>query len=841
MSQNKELRFQFVVDERSAQQMKRVLTELIGLGQQLAKTLNGVSIGGGGGGGLISGNVGAAQSPTQMIAGGAAPKGATSQNRGLAQVFIDSGKNIKGLADVSKDSMRVMSDAIKRAVDEQKRSITSLDDQLVRLAKRYDDLKTREKSAVSGGHMTADRAREHYDAKRAEVMGEHAETEMSRQKAKKDLENLAERQRQMTIASDPYAALGGEDGDEPPRKPGLGERMMGMVPPQARGMISRYGGVAGLALGARAIYGTAWDSIWNDPMAFQRMSAQRGALWQDPLLSTHMGDRSYLDATGRVFGDRNKAQDFKDISNQTWSARWNNFQAGHLLNWGEGLRAQSDVALAQTVQQRQREFIDAEIQADPMRAHMMGQLGGQSGMRLSMMRSLGIGNGFDKKTGQYKTHFDDFLQSFRDRGYSEGEAVGAVGAIESASTRLAGRRFAHTALSAQGAGIHSAAGIIGAMSEGGLSNASGFMDALLTQRGDVGGLNQIGAAVAQMVQHGGHGDDGLGLLRILSQGLTGGAGDSLIARQNIAGLQLSERNLMQGGLDPYQQARNTQLAFRKFGDKGLYAAQYAATQMTAEDIASLSSKKGLSPSLTSLGFTQDDVAGLMELQGGKSSSRLDRLVSDPRAAGSPMAKTLDSLRAHIAKGGSPQSWIGEQENRDKALSDIATSMVVSGQATDYSSALGMARTEFGLFSDGSGKVGRRGAAGGGSLEADQMKLQAQAAKDFTTWMQTEAKGLIATGSQMQAARDIMVKNVEDIAKSGGDVAQALAAVADTIKATASGAVSRENAPEYMKAIAELNAARAAVPKTSGGGGVNSLNAQKRVQAAQKRVNELKGR
>jgi hypothetical protein len=198
-----------VVDERSAQQANRVIKDLISSAEKLAKTLSGVSLGGApgaaGGNGLVTGSVGGSQSTQQMVS-----KVQGSQSKGLAQVFIDNGNALKGLANVSTSSMRIMSEGIARAVDQQKRSLSDLDTQLVKLAKRYDDLKDREKAAIANG-LSPTRAREMYGAKGDELTGQMLSAQTEREKIQGNLAKLQEHERQMAIARDP--AAGGSDDD----------------------------------------------------------------------------------------------------------------------------------------------------------------------------------------------------------------------------------------------------------------------------------------------------------------------------------------------------------------------------------------------------------------------------------------------------------------------------------------------------------------------------------------------------------------------------------------------------------------------------------------------------
>jgi hypothetical protein len=317
MSGNKEIKFSFVVDERSAQQAKRVIRDLISDAEKLAKTLNGVGLGGGGGGGggfggnLVTGSVGGGKSAQQMIS---SIQSKPKQGGGLAQVFIDNAQALKGLGNISRESMRVMSDSIKRAVDEQKRAIAGLDDQLAKLARRYDDLGAREKAAIANG-LSPDKARALYNEKAADIQSQIVSTQVERQKAMKGYNTLDEQRRQMAINGG-----GGVPPDEPPSGGGYGNSRFGKMFPMRTpdGRLVRWGAmgaaaVTGLVAGAGELQAQQFDYISNQARQAQAMKTMG--------VATRTGDLQYAAALMQVMRDPMKRAEFTDVGNSTISRR----------------------------------------------------------------------------------------------------------------------------------------------------------------------------------------------------------------------------------------------------------------------------------------------------------------------------------------------------------------------------------------------------------------------------------------------------------------------------------------------------------------------------------------
>lgn len=138
MSASKQLRFEFVMDSQSFQQVKRALGELTTEAQKFAKAMQGS------GGGLFGGaNVGS-RNPTQaqthgkMHAAGnpMGPIGST-----LAQAVLKDVNAVRALSKSGADAMKVMKDATGQSIREQIAVVENLDKKIASLQSRYASLK----------------------------------------------------------------------------------------------------------------------------------------------------------------------------------------------------------------------------------------------------------------------------------------------------------------------------------------------------------------------------------------------------------------------------------------------------------------------------------------------------------------------------------------------------------------------------------------------------------------------------------------------------------------------------------------------------------------------------
>ncbi len=148
MSTGKELKFQFVLDTQSFQQVKRALGELTTEAQKFAKAMQSS----GGGGSLFGG-----ASLGNRKSGGSASfgSGLTVGTSSLAQAVLKDIDAIRTLSRTGAESMKMMKDMTGQSIRDQIASIERLDQKIKLLKDRYDSLKTPAQKANSALALTA--------------------------------------------------------------------------------------------------------------------------------------------------------------------------------------------------------------------------------------------------------------------------------------------------------------------------------------------------------------------------------------------------------------------------------------------------------------------------------------------------------------------------------------------------------------------------------------------------------------------------------------------------------------------------------------------------------------
>lgn len=138
MSASKQLKFEFVLDSQSFQQVKRALGELTTEAQKFAKAMQGSGGGLFGGANVGSRNPSQAQTHGKMHAAGnpMGPIGST-----LAQAVLKDVNAVRALSKSGADAMKVMKDATNQSLREQIAIVENLDKKIASLQSRYASLK----------------------------------------------------------------------------------------------------------------------------------------------------------------------------------------------------------------------------------------------------------------------------------------------------------------------------------------------------------------------------------------------------------------------------------------------------------------------------------------------------------------------------------------------------------------------------------------------------------------------------------------------------------------------------------------------------------------------------
>lgn len=779
----KKITLQFVVDPVSAQQAQRIMGQLINTATQLTKALNGTGVGGGGGGfggSFVTGNVGGSQTSGQIRSAQNTARGPSANGqKSLAQVFIDSGSSLKNLANVSQSSMRVMSDSLKRAVEEQKRSLEGLDRTIDKVVRDYDRLK-------EAGQLDSPEGRK--------VGRRHLKLLSKRDDYGEDLDELQGLQKRLDAGSGGGGGFGR----------GLWNALTGKGPgptlpaglssiPGLQGAIR--GGIPALAFGAMS---NAVDYVqWRDPMVLQEARAKRAGLWGDTLLETQRGNMSTTDAMERIMGNSSTKADFEKISQRGYlSSAWHNVQLKDLVfNQGKFLEDVSPVGVEQRKQEEMRKYVEMEKQADVITQNNMGLLLGGYRGRLSGMRQLGIGNYTDKVSGQYRTSYDDFLNAGHGR-FSHEEVMGSALGIQSSG---GARSLAHSmAYSALYSGMPGAEGIIGQMGEGGGENAKAFMDRLLTRQGDVAALARVGQGAAGFASAAGGGSGGLGVLEALSQGLNGSAGDMLTARQNLQGLQAYQGQITRGG-DPYQRGVNTVLAAKYFGDTGAQGVQFAATGMNQDEVEE-AARGRFSDTMKAVGLDKYGAGTFRKFQSEKEMTELlQRTVSGENLPPGSYMETVNRLRDAFTQGQSGEEYFKTLSAADRktGLRDLAAAERLTHEGMDEGTAAGLARRIAFGYEGSRGRGGRIGAAGGEIEEKEATAANIEAEK-FADWMKSGASGIKDSLDKLKIYNDKFGEMVHDLTAQGSDMVVTFAAISAALKAVQGGTLKAADAQSFVR-------------------------------------------
>ena len=767
MSEGKEIKFKFVVDEQSAQRVNRVLDEMIKRAQDLAKTLQGVGGVGGGGTGLlgkgtVGGGVGRA-SPQSTMASAAS---STTQKVSFASVLGQNVDMLKKMGAEGTMAMKAMSDALATGVTKQKSSIGALEGELSKLLKMYQGV------GVQGGEAFSKR-----------IQDRIAETTAKLGAARKELSELQKAQGQADAAMAPNAE---------PSKLGRFARLRGFLNqgggigaqevsaagisriPGIGGMLGGVGGLAGGAMfagaGAAASFGVAAArqaamSAYNAPALAQAARLQTTELGPSTYaMKMRAGDWSDRRMLGAIQNDPSRAQEFKDLTGGTagdWNWSYDGVTRG-IVNWGrragirfsgagdawsrEGLKGavasffagDESVDYQNQIKQRNQQYIEKTSQELALHNTIMGEATQGSLGKMSMMRALGIGSGNEKKTGAYGSWGEKFLNQFGT--FAPEEVVAAVQGIGAAGTRKAGHSgILSSVLSATGAGITSAATLGGTFSRQGVGRGQEVVDLLRTISGsgaqggtDVSTASLIGSYMAQQADRLNIGQfGGQGAMGALAFGTKGPEG-AMVARQNIQGMERLQE-LYAGSRDPAQAAMNFSLARKSAPDAGYYAQNYLATKLDANRIADAlgPGKFTLTDEEKNLGLTPAMIRKQARLV---RDSQMFRVMESGFAEGSDPRKMLralkggENLQQYALKNFAGEDGKWSDDERKRAIGTLATIRRAGDARLSESAAEGQARLE--LF--GLGRRIRRGAKGelasdvaGGGVEAENARQEAK--------------------------------------------------------------------------------------------------------------------
>jgi hypothetical protein len=418
----------------------------------------------------------------------------------------------------------------------------------------------------------------------------------------------------------------------------------------------------------------------------------------------------------------------------------------------QGLKEAGDETLATTsmlaMTEEQRQQVRTSNQV-PIYYQQKAQE--ESAAKLSWMHATGQDYEYDRKGGGPITdRIGNLWDSLHEKGFTEGEYMGAFGGVRGAGGRRAANALATGSMYGVASGIDNAGQIAGLSAvSGGMK--SQFMSYLYGRQGGPGGfdpsaLNNIGGYIAGQGTAGGIASSGVGTFNAMMSGSAGGTNgpsDMLTARNMQAGLGQLDKDFG-GGLDKFQSGWNVLNASKILG-KGAsaYNVDYFANKMTSTQLMDIARGGKIDPSLAARGITIDKATAMIRATEESNWMRYkgnDSVVAAYRASGMNMSdfinssKDRESTRAHLGN----------------ALADTQGADAGAGAAiVDYYA---------GLDRKGGRRSGARGVAGGKSNEVRTAAEQAA--------MNVEARINTLLGGNQNAADAKDLKTLADSAAKG---------------------------------------------------------------------------
>lgn len=805
MSEGKEIKFKFIIDEQSAQRVNKVLDDMIKRAQTLAQTLQGISMPGGGptgagGLGMGRGAVGASGSPQSSLTS----RGTGTQTK-ISAIAIDNGQAFKNMASMSKDAMQVMSDAIKRGIGEQQRELKTLDQTIANLAKRYGDLQAAQQRAISQG-MKPGAAANLYGGELERIQGQMIAAQGQRPGVAAQGARLTRLQLEQQAASRGYGSVAEmqahqlemdkEDagiGPSAAEKYGIGFK--GRMA-QLRGGLSRLysgaggggliqgiaprglAGMAGVAAGALGAVNFGLDETLAGDRAYAGAEARRGSLVESKIRGMHGGDTRWLFNLMQLQQDSTARQELGAQTGGT-AAGLEQVRSGvgqfvgsvpiiggigralGLVGPDQGGGALGGFTTASQqsgMAENAFKMMDEKSKSTAMLYANMAQESFQRrmGTSIQMQRVMGVGGlQYDPKKQMYTSAANDLMTKLEGQGYDAGQYMGAYQGLRGqAGTAFAGRNaWLSMAAGAQGyGGFDQLLGASARLGQG-KTLAMGAIGGGIEKAAGI----QLGAGIL------GQGFDvrgtttGYGSLAAAQAGMgfTGNSSDFNKVQRALAGLE-SGSALTTGGLDAYQQGRNLVGAIGINAGGSTYSQDFLATGMSMKQMLDMSTGGRLTESAKALGL---DSGKIKQQLGESMGSVFDRFVDEGK--NDPMSQ---AIRRYQASGMSNMTdYLKDLRKRGDVNGDIKTlgaaASILTGEPEE-----GMVGAFQILSGQGaklkSGKIG--GGIGGVEKTAleSQQKLQEQV--DVT---------LKIIGESLQATYKAMPEATKKLANFGNNLSQ----------------------------------------------------------------------
>lgn len=688
MATEKSLKFQFVLDDTSFTRVRRALDELIEKSKTLAKTLQGVGVGGGlGGTGGVSGGGGMPSAAATIAGARPSGTGGAGGANTLTQVVLQNADAFKKLGTTGSDSLKGLTATFQQAFRTQRAEAVQLQSELSKLQKTYEALK-RESRLVPPGQTQGmmGRIAEQMAGAQARLGASQSEEEQLRALAR----GLFGRPGApgagpgAAAAGVPGAAAGGAAGPGAVRavsgtglgaafgqiaQGNIGQGLMTQIGPGAIGGqgIAQWlmGGTAG-AVAARAagLVGAGGAAILNTSQAFNNMyldtRAARGeavrpayermkrADVRDAMIDRTIAKMTPQEQTEALRSVGSKEEQIKSILGAV---------AGAVGSGGKGISAITPDTLG-TEQynrlQQMREKVAASADYYAERGRAMEYLDETRGSRMVGSRILGAGiykarPGERGAEGGYVNRYTPLAAQLHREGFSVEELAASTAQARQMGGRQFAGQFAGTMMSAGAAGYGQVGDVLAAAARsGGLAQARGLTQAALGGGIDTAAGLQLGAGLFGFDPRGTV--TGAGALKAIQQGFqfTGGPEDfNAVARAQL-GMQSASR--LSGGFDPYQQGMNLVSAIGAMPGASSYAQDALAGRMEFKELAELAAG-GTSARGRAYGIGKEEARSQIA---GMSHGLFSRFVDE--GGSDPASK---AMRAMMASGGSEQDFLAD--------------------------------------------------------------------------------------------------------------------------------------------------------------------------------------
>ena len=803
MSDTKQVKFQFVVDENSARAVNRVLDDMIRKAQELGKAMAGVA-----GQGIMGGTKigGASPSPQGTLAGkggAAATAGGGGGKASFTSVLTANADGFKRLASEGGAAMKVMADALHRGIGAQQNDLKALDKTISDLARRYQELGAAQAKSVSQGMKSGD-AERIYGGERERIQERLLEAGTARGGVAAEGAKLRELAKEQRLRASGFSSEAEAEGFDraaagiDKRTPdeiaaGIGGRkaalkgMLGKLKPTGIGSIG-----AGIA-GAVAVANFGLDESLAGNRAYASEEGKRGQLVEGKIRQMHQGDTRWL---FNLKMQQRDAQAREDLAKQTTGGAANAEQiragigqaAGSIPIIGGIARAIGLVGPDQgggmlggftTAHQQSNMAENAFKQLDEkskgtamLYANMAQEsFQGRMGQSIQMQRIMGVGGLRQRKDGGgYENQAGGLKTKLEGQGYTSGEYLGAYQGIRG---RTGSGRNAWLAMAAQAQGYGGFEDVLGASTRlgqgkslamgalgGGISKAAGIQlgQGVLGQgfdmRGTTSGYGALAAAQAGM-------------------GFTGASSDMNKVQQAVAGLQYGS-TITQGGIDGYQQGRNLISAIGMNATGSSYSQDFLANGMSMKQMLDMANGGKMTETAKALGLTPDMIKKQL---GDSMGSVFDRYVDEGKD--DPMSKAIRGYQASGMDYGDYLKKLRKEGDVDTIKTLGASSALLTGG--DEEAGVGAARVL-----SGQGERLKSGKIGGGIGGAEKTSLEAQEAlqKKIDLSLKVIGKDLEDTIKAMPEATKKLANFGENLSAEAGDMMKALANLTESFNTAA---------------------------------------------------------